>query len=123
MAPKTWQEAAVAAGVVAMVRDDEVVVNSSDGSSTRKKTPLEYRIQQPQIKESAKQLTMAEKSIFTVKSRLYKRQPKYGMKRNFIINSREKLPRKWSSKQWAADGLCMWLTQAEVFERWDLIRS
>ena len=115
MAPKTWQEAAVAAGVVAMVRDDEVVVNSSDGSSTRKKTPLEYRIQQPQIKESAKQLTMAEKSIFTVKSRLYKRQPKYGMKRNFIINSREKRSRKWSSKQWTADGLCMWLTQAEVF--------
>ena len=27
VAPKTWQEAAAAAGVVTMVRDDEVVVN------------------------------------------------------------------------------------------------
>ena len=51
--------------------------------STKKKTPLEYRMQQPQIKESAKPLTMTEKKLFkeafnTDKSRLYKRHPKYG---------------------------------------------
>ena len=82
---KTWQEAAAAAGVVTMVRDDEVVFNS-----TKKKTPLQYRMQKPQIKESAKPLNMAEKKLFkeafnTDKSRLYKRHPKYGKKRNFII--------------------------------------
>ena len=82
---KTWQEAAAAAGVVTMVRDDEVVFNS-----TKKKTPLQYRMQKPQIKESTKPLNMAEKKLFkeafnTDKSRLYKRHPKYGKKRNFII--------------------------------------
>ena len=60
VAPKTLQEAAAAAGVVTMVRDDEVVFNSSK----KKKTPLEYRMQKPQIKESAKPLNMAEKKLF-----------------------------------------------------------
>ena len=59
MAPKTWQEAAAAAGIVTMVREDKVVVNPS----TKKKTPLEYRMQQPQIKESEKPLSMAEKTL------------------------------------------------------------
>ena len=86
VAPKTLQEAAAAAGVVTMVRDDEVVFNSSK----KKKTPLEYRMQKPRIKESAKPLNMAEKKLFkeafnTDKSRLFKRHPKYGKERNFII--------------------------------------
>ena len=60
VAPKTWQEAAAAAGVVTMVREDEVVINPSK----KKKTPLEYRMQKPRIKESAKPLNMAEKKLF-----------------------------------------------------------
>ena len=60
VAPKTWQEAARAAGVVTMVREDEVVINPSK----KKKTPLEYRMQKPKIKESEKPLNMAEKKLF-----------------------------------------------------------
>ena len=86
VAPKTWQEAARAAGVVTMVREDEVVINPSK----KKKTPLEYRMQKPKIKESEKPFNMAEKKLFkeafnTDKSRLFKRHTKYGKKRNFII--------------------------------------
>ena len=59
-APKTLQEAAAAAGVVTMVREDEVVFNPS----TKKKTPLEYRMEKPKIKESTKPFNMAEKKLF-----------------------------------------------------------
>ena len=94
-----------------MVRDDEVVVNPS----TKKKTPLEYRMQKPKIKESEKPFNMAEKKLFkeafnTDKSRLFKRHTKYGKKRNFIIIVEDSVLGKGAQtngklKVWARQGL------------------
>ena len=64
---KTWQETAAAAGVVTMVREDvqeeETPLSHLNlaEKSLKKKTPLQYRKEEPKLKDSAKPLTMAEK--------------------------------------------------------------
>ena len=93
---KTWQETAAAAGVVTMVREDvreeETPLSHLNlaEKSLKKKTPLQYRKEEPKLKNSAKPLTMAEKKLFkeaflTDKARLFKRQTKYKKERNFIV--------------------------------------
>lgn len=89
---KTWIETAKAAGVVTMVQAGEQVINEkvSEKESSRKRTPKEYRTQQPKVKEVGKKLTMPEKKLFkeafiTDKDRLHKRQQKYNKDRNFIV--------------------------------------
>ena len=57
----------------------------------KKKTPLQYRKEEPKLKDSEKPLTMAEKkkllkeAFITDKARLFKRQTKYKKERNFIV--------------------------------------
>ena len=89
---KTWIETAKAAGVVTMVQAGEQVINEkvSEKESSRKRTPKEYRTQQPKVKEVGKKLTMPEKKLFkeafiTDKDRLHKRQQKFNKDRNFIV--------------------------------------
>ena len=93
VAKKTWSETAAAAGVLTIVQadaqgiDDEEVLHHD---ATKKKTPKQYRCQQPKLKDVGKKLTMPEKKLFkeafiTDKDRLHKRQQKFSKERNFII--------------------------------------
>ena len=61
---KTWQETAAAAGVVTMVREEETPLSHLNlaEKSLKKKTPLQYRKEEPRLKDSAKPLTLAEKN-------------------------------------------------------------
>ena len=65
---KTWQETAAAAGVVTMVREDvqeeETPLSHLNlaEKSLKKKTPLQYRKEEPKLKDSEKPLTLAEKT-------------------------------------------------------------
>ena len=94
---KTWEEAAAAAGVLTMVRVDEPTYShdNSEGKRTnKKKTPLQYRKQEPKVKEATKPLTEAEKRLFkeafiTDKARLYKRQRKYEKESDCLIIIRD----------------------------------
>ena len=73
MLRKTWQETAAAAGVVTMVREEETPLSHLNlaEKSLKKKTPLQYRKEEPKLKDSEKPLTMAEKK--TIKGSFYNR--------------------------------------------------
>ena len=80
-----------------MVRVDEPNYshdNSEGKSSNKKKTPLQYRKQEPKVKEATKPLTEAEKRLFkeafiTDKARLFKRQRKYDKESDCLIIIRD----------------------------------
>ena len=62
----------------------------SEKESSKKKTPKQYRNQEPKLKYIGKKLSMPEKKLFkeafiTDKDRLHKRQHKYNKERNFIV--------------------------------------
>ena len=75
-----------------VIDDEEVLGNDA----TKKRTPKQYRCQQPKMKDVGKKLTMAEKKLFkeafiTDKERLHKRQQKCSyscaLSRNFQFPS------------------------------------
>ena len=64
-APKrTWGETAAAAGVLTMVREGEAFGEVIENPSKKKKTPKQFRSQDPKVIEQGKPLTMAEKKLF-----------------------------------------------------------
>ena len=92
MGRRTWSETAAAAGVLTMVQADGKVTEEevSEKEANKKRTPKQYRSQQPKIKDLGKKLTMPEKKLFkeafiTDKDRLHKRQQKFNKERNFIV--------------------------------------
>lgn len=66
MGKKTWEETALAAGVVTMVQADGTSIEEvvSQTEANKKRTPLQYRSQQPKVKDVGKKLTMPEKKLF-----------------------------------------------------------
>ena len=66
MGKKTWEETALAAGVVTMVQADGTSIEEvvSQTEANKKRTPFQYRSQQPKVKDVGKKLTMPEKKLF-----------------------------------------------------------
>ena len=73
-----------------MVREGEAFGEVIENPSKKKKTPKQFRSQDPKVIEQGKPLTMAEKKLFkeafiTDKGRLHKRQQKFNKPSNHIL--------------------------------------
>ena len=92
--PQSWTEAAKAAGVLvpsSQEQFDQVIVETAPKKSATKKTPKEYRLEEPKKKASSI-LSKFDKKNFkeafiTDKSRFLKRQPKYNRSKKILIGS------------------------------------